>query len=154
MTAFDNAVDTASENAFQEAFVRLMSRAPGPVFPRARRLYFDKYPLETPEQATAFRTHLLEETIEEGADGSLHIEAQVFALVPWDPERGEAKAPTAVDPSDGVHYLESQWQTSVTAITAVTGPWFRTNSPYLRVDLKAVYCSGPGLGTSLSRGGS
>jgi len=151
MTAFDNAVDTASENAFQEAFVRLMSRAPGPVFPRARRLYFDKYPLETPEQATAFRTHLLEETIEEGADGSLRIEAQVFALVPWDPERGEAKALAAVDPSDGVHYLKSQWQQVATAIKAVNGPWFRTNSPYLLVAIKATYTSGRGLGTSLSR---
>ena len=79
-------------SGFEQAFQRLMSRAPGPVFPRARRLYFNKYPLEEAPAATAFRTFLLEETIQEGQDGSLRILVASFALVAWNADLGKRRA--------------------------------------------------------------
>ena len=128
-------------STFDDAVVRLMGRAPGPVFPRARRLYFDKYPLEAAGISTPFRTFLLEETIEEGADGSLRIQVHTFALVPWDQERGEALEATTVDPEQGSIYLQNQWGRVPTSLTADRGPWFRTRSAFLRVAIDATYSS-------------
>ena len=52
-----------SMTTFQQAFEQLLSRAPGPVFPRARELYLRKYPLEA-AGADRFRTFLLREEIQ------------------------------------------------------------------------------------------
>lgn len=153
-TTDDPDKDCSEPDRFASAFLKLMSRAPGPVFPRARRLYFDKYPLESPQESTPFRTFLLEETIEEKRDGSLRILAQAFALVPWDPQGGQAVALDRVEPGDGERYLQEHWQRSSTGIMAFRGPWFRTESAYLRVAIAANYSSGGGLSSSLSRAGS
>ena len=71
---------------FADAFRQLLRRAPGPVFPKARRLYFQKYCLEREDLhardlTTPFSTHLMEEAILEFPGGELLIEAKVFALV-------------------------------------------------------------------------
>ena len=145
---------TAGDDRFTLAVQRLMRRAPGPVFPRARRLYFDKYALEDREAATSHRTHLLEESIVEGSDGSLRIEIQAFALVPWDPERGEAASGGPADPSEGERYLWEQWQRRAMAIAAVPGPWFRTTTGFLRVALVATHCSGGGEDSDLRPAGN
>ena len=65
---------------FLQAFERLLSHAPGPVFPRARELYLRKYPLET-EPSEPFRTFLLEEEIQEASGGAVRSRALAFAVV-------------------------------------------------------------------------
>jgi hypothetical protein len=70
---------------FQQAFERLLCSAPGAVFPRARRLYFDKFSLEPPEdlpEAGGFRTFLWSERIEETPD-LVRVSAERFAVVHW-----------------------------------------------------------------------
>ncbi|MFM7267499.1 MAG: hypothetical protein ACKOZT_02780, partial [Cyanobium sp.] len=42
----------AEASPFQQAFERLLIRAPGPVFPRARALYLQKYSLEHDHEAS------------------------------------------------------------------------------------------------------
>lgn len=138
---------------FEAAFQRLMSRAPGPVFPRARRLYFDKYPLEGIETASAFHTHLLEETVEEGRDGSLVIHAGAFALVPCDPQQAPGLTDRSLLAEAAARYLLERWQRSSRDISAVDGPWFRTQTGYLRVVLSGLYRTGGGAGISLSQAG-
>jgi hypothetical protein len=135
-------------SGFEHAFQRLMSRAPGPVFPRARRLYFDKYPLEDASAASPFRTFLLEETIHEGMDGSLTIQVNAFALVAWDPDLGEAASQGPPDPDLAARYLKQQWERKAASITAIPSPWFRTDCAYLKVTIEAIYCSrsGPAAG--------
>ena len=132
-------------SGFEQAFQRLMSRAPGPVFPRARRLYFNKYPLEEAPAATAFRTFLLEETIQERQDGSLRILVASFALVAWNADLGEAASQAPINAPLGALYLKEQWEREATSITTIAGPWFRTNCAYLKVAIEALYCtrSGP-----------
>ena len=145
---------TAGDDRFTLAVQRLMRRAPGPVFPRARRLYFDKYALEDREAATSHRTHLLEESIVEGSDGSLRIEIQAFALVPWDPERGAAIPGDTLKAEAAERYLWEQWRRTATAIRQGEGPWFRTETAYLRLDLQGTYSSGDGESDPVSRAGS
>lgn len=138
---------------FEHAFQRLMSRAPGPVFPRARRLYFDKYPLEGLETVSPFHTHLLEETIQEGADGALSIAATAFALVPRQPTDQPTADTGGPDPEAGARYLQEQWQQQATELVVVAGPWFRTKSAYLRAAFTGNYNTGGATGTSFSRAG-
>ena len=65
---------------FLQAFERLLSRAPGPLFPRARQLYLRKYSLEV-DLANPFRTFLLEEEIQESAGGAVRIRAVSLSLI-------------------------------------------------------------------------
>lgn len=130
---------SAAHGAFEAAFLRLMRRAPGPVFPRARRLYFDKYALEGQDSGTPYRTHLLEETIEEGSDGSLLVQASIFALVPAAADQSPEGPIQPIAEAEALAYLQERWQQSPSLVTASEGPWFRTNRAYLRVALAATY---------------
>lgn len=149
MSPAETTLESSPSNAFAAAFQHLMSRAPGPVFPRARRLYFDKYPLEGLDAPTPFRTHLLEETVQEGADGAMAIEATVFALVPWTPSEQQRDDTGLPDPAAGARYLLERWQQQASAITVVAGPWFRTESAYLRAVFSGHYRTGDASSSSL-----
>ncbi|MFO7629744.1 MAG: hypothetical protein R6W06_09585 [Prochlorococcaceae cyanobacterium] len=126
-------------SGFQKAFEQLLSLAPGPVFPRARRLYFNKYPLEgrPPEQPAAgaspprFLTFLLEEQIEESEAGLLQVRALSFALVHW-------QAPHA-DPADYAAYLQEQWHLPALDLRPMREPWFREGGAYARFQAEAIY---------------
>ena len=87
-------------SSFQQAFERLLARAPGPVFPRARALYLQKYPLEGEPQGD-FRTFLLEEDIQESPAGAVRVRALALAVVAWGQPRFDADAAAA--------YLERRW---------------------------------------------
>ena len=153
----DPAQPTSAENGgspFAAAFQQLMSRAPGPVFPRARRLYFDKYALEGSDPQTPFRTHLLEETIEERSDGSLHVQALRFAVVSAGPDHPDAGSIAPIDRDEAVQYLHKRWRQSPTDIAEGQAPWFRTNRSYLRVALSATYSNRSDPEQSLSAPGS
>lgn len=117
--------------SFQQAFEQLLARAPGPVFPRARALYLQKYCLEG-EAAESFRTFLLEEDIEESPAGAVRIRARVLALVAW--------GQTGFDPAAAAAYLEARWQLRPRDLQVVEGAsWFRQGGPYARFSAPAVH---------------
>ncbi len=117
--------------SFQQAFEQLLARAPGPVFPRARALYLQKYPLEG-EQEGDFRTFLLEEEIQESPAGALRIRALALAIVAWGQPRIDAAAATA--------YLDRRWDLHPSDLQVVEGTgWFRDHGAYARFVTPAVF---------------
>jgi hypothetical protein len=118
-------------NSFQQAFEHLLARAPGPVFPRARKLYLQKYPLEAVLEGE-FRTFLLEEEIQESPSGVLRIRARALAIVAWGQPRIDGAAAAA--------YLERRWGLHPCDLKVVEGMgWFRDGGAYARFGAPAVY---------------
>jgi hypothetical protein len=119
---------------FQQAFERLLCSAPGAVFPRARRLYFDKFSLEPPEdlpQAGGFRTFLWSERIEETPD-LVRVSAERFAVVHW-------QGPALPLEAYGA-YLQERWDLSPTDLAVVAGEtWFRQGGAFASFTAPAVY---------------
>jgi hypothetical protein len=119
------------EAPFQSAYERLLSRAPGPVFPRARALYFCKYSLEQ-EPDGPFRTFLLEEELQEASGGAVRSRGLAFAVVHWHgPQIAAGRYAT---------YLEQRWQLQPSDLTPVDdAPWFREGGAWARFSAAAVY---------------
>jgi hypothetical protein len=118
-------------SSFQQAFERLLARAPGPVFPRARALYLQKYPLEGEPQGD-FRTFLLEEDIQESPVGALRIRALAMAIVAWGQPR--------FDVAGAATYLQQRWGLRPHDLQEVEGAsWFRNSGAYGRFSGLAVY---------------
>ena len=116
---------------FQQAFEQLLSRAPGPVFPKARELYLRKYPLEG-ATAERFRTFLLREEIQETTDGAVRVRALSFALVHWQGPQLTAEAYLA--------YLSERWQLRPIDLTLENGEaWFRQGGAWCRFSAAVVY---------------
>ncbi|MCX5968701.1 MAG: hypothetical protein NTV57_13880 [Cyanobacteria bacterium] len=116
---------------FQQAFEQLLSRAPGPVFPKARELYRRKYCLEA-TAAERFRTFLLQEEIQETVAGALRVRALSFALVHWQGPQLEAH--------DYLAYLQERWQLQPADLILETGePWFRQGGAWCHFTAAAVY---------------
>ena len=118
--------------SFQQAFEHLLSRAPGPVFPRARSLYFFKYPLEgATADAFPFRTFLLEEEILEGTEGGLRIRAVAFAVVHWQA--------ASVGSDSYAAYLDQRWRIIPDHLTPVVGDsWFRQGGAFARFSFPVI----------------
>jgi hypothetical protein len=117
-------------NSFQASFEHLLKRAPGPIFPRARRLYFSKYCLEG-RAAGRFRTFLLEEEIQESPDGTVRVRALSFAVVHWQGSQ--------IAEADYAAYLREHWHLVPRDLTAVPGEeWFRESGAYARFSAPAV----------------
>jgi hypothetical protein len=118
----------------EQALQRLLPSAPGPVFPRARRLYFDKYPLEgLPADLDAaavpgrFRTFVLRDTSTESAEGAVTTRVHELALVHWQsPQTNDADYRT---------YLQQQWQLHPLALVLESESWFREGGAWARVTL-------------------
>lgn len=127
----------ASSRAFEAAFVQLLRLAPGPIFPRARQLYFRKYALEGQGQGGTFRTHLLAEAVEE-AEGleqaGYLVRAVSFAVVYWD------GAPSGAQP-DFAGYLAERWALRPSDLTPEPELWFRGEGHYARFSAPALYSS-------------
>ena len=119
------------QSSFQEAFERLLSRAPGPVFPRARQLYLRKYPLET-DPTSPFRTYLLEEAIQESEGGIVRIRALRFALVQGDQHPLDLGACRT--------YLSQRWGLEPDELVPMGGDgWFRDGAAWARFSAAAVH---------------
>ncbi|WP_254952503.1 hypothetical protein [Cyanobium sp. Cruz-8H5] len=117
--------------SFQSSFERLLARAPGPVFPRARALYLQKYPLEAEPQGD-FLTFLLEEEIQESPAGALRVRVLALAVVACGQPRFDAVAAAA--------YLERRWGLRPHDLQEVEGAsWFREGGAYGRFGTPAVY---------------
>jgi len=117
-----------------QSLLPLLERAPASLFPRARRLYFDKYPLEgasprlqPPAEAAGFRTFVLRESLHQDAadlGGKLHE----LALVHW---RVAEQAP-----ADAVAaYLAQRWQLEPLQLEVMEESWFRDGGAWVRVTL-------------------
>jgi hypothetical protein len=121
-----------SESAsFQQAFEQLLARAPGPVFPRARALYLQKYPLEG-EALGEFLTFLLEEEIQESPAGALRIRALALVIV--------ARGQPCIDREAAAAYLDRRWGLQPHDLQVVEGAtWFRDGGAYARFAAPAVY---------------
>jgi hypothetical protein len=117
-------------STFQQAFERLLSRAPGPVFPRARELYLRKYPLEFPAEGP-FRTFLLQEEILESESGAVRVRGLAFAVVHW-------QAPQAPLQAYG-QYLRSQWQLGPEDLALCDEAWFRQGGAWAMFSAAAVF---------------
>jgi len=129
--------ETKDPSAFETAFVALLRQAPGPIFPRARQLYFRKYALEGQGQDGPFRTHLLAEQVEEadGLEGAGHlVRAVSFAVVYWD------GTPASSDP-DFAGYLSERWALEAPDLTPEPEFWFRGEGLYARFSAPALYRS-------------
>jgi len=120
---------------FLQAFEHLMSRAPGPIFPRARTLYLRKYSLETDGEG-AFRTFLLEEEILESPQGTVTSRALAFAVVHW-------QAPQ-VDRAAYAAYLAERWCLAPHDLTLVPEQaWFRDGGAWARFSLPMLHPRNP-----------
>jgi len=116
---------------FLQAFEGLLSRAPGPVFPRARQLYLRKYSLEC-KPDSPFRTFLLEEELQESAGGAVRSRAMAFAVVHWQGPQ--------VDRAVYAAYLSTHWQIHPSDLTVIQAdPWFRDGGAWARFSEPAVY---------------
>ena len=126
---------------FQQAFEALLTRAPGPVFPKARQLYLRKYPLEGPIanpdslDAPRFRTFLLQEEIHEGPGGVIRVRARRFAVVHW-------QAPQT-NSADYLSYLQQRWALQPTDLVLAEEPWFRDGGAWGYFSAAAVVESSP-----------
>ena len=135
-----------------EALEPLLERAPSGVFPRARRLYFDKYPLEgRPEDldfaSGRFRTFVLRETLKP-------LRSDRLAALPDRSMTPVAGSPAQHDfvrlhelavvhwhesvhaPLDAVNlYLQERWDLHTSALELMEQSWFREGGLWVRVTL-------------------
>ena len=115
-----------------QAFDQLLTRAPSPLFPRARQLYLRKYCLEG-GGAGSLRTFLLEEDIGESGDGLLlTVRARRFALVHW-------QGPPLLEDAYRA-YLRQRWELDPEVLQPVTDTsWFRQGGAWCWFRAEAVY---------------
>lgn len=127
--------------SFQEAFVALLTRAPSPLFPRARQLYLRKYPLEgallQPGRplASRFRTFLLQEEIQEDASGQICVRARRFAVVHWQARQ--------IDRTEYLNDLQLRWDLRPVDLALVDEPWFRDGGAFAVFSATAHYDGRP-----------
>lgn len=120
-----------------------LERAPAGLFPRARRLYFDKYPLEgRPDEldladaSAPFRTFVLRETLGQPESsqpnarrsGTPAPKLHELALVHWQ----EVDQPSA---EEVMGYLRQRWQLEPARVEAMQESWFREGGAWTRVTL-------------------
>jgi hypothetical protein len=126
------------------ALVPLLERAPAGLFPKARRLYFDKYPLDGRPQdldeaggTGPFRTFVLRETLghqdtpeRRPARRARQLAPKLheLALVHW-------QQVTQAPPESVVDYLKQRWQLEADHLEVMEDPWFRDGGAWVRVTL-------------------
>jgi hypothetical protein len=112
----------------QKAFEALMDRAPALIFPRARALYFNKYPLDGPDTAGSLRLFIRQEDADEQIEPRIiegvprrmavvKVRARSMAVVHW-------QQSAAADPEVLAAYLTT-WGLQEQTLTAQAEPWFR-----------------------------
>ncbi len=120
----------------RQALDQLFERAPSHLFPRARQLYFLKYPLEGRPQdldasplAARFRTFVLRDTTclpSEGMDAPRPIiRINELAVVHW-------QAPQT-NGDDYASYIRQSWQLEPHDLELIEEPWFREGGAWARL---------------------
>lgn len=136
----DQPVPTDREQALpsplRQALDRLFDRAPSHLFPRARQLYFLKYPLEgLPRDldpsplAARFRTFVLRDTTclptEEMAEPRAITRINELAVVHW-------QAPQT-NLEDYATYIRRTWLLDPADLELIESPWFREGGTWARL---------------------
>ena len=126
--------------ALNDAYGALLSRAPAPLFTRARKLYLNKYCLDGRTSQSPLRLFVVQETLNErvepdieagplGRIATLQSSTVELALVHW--QREEPPAQTLIQ-----SYLQQSWQLSPSLITPCAEGWFRNGGFQLRITLQ------------------
>ena len=126
--------------ALNDAYGALLSRAPGPLFTRARKLYLNKYCLDGRSSQSPLRLFVVQETLNESVEpdpeagplgriATLQSSTAELALVHW--QMDEPPAQTLIQT-----YLQQSWQLSPSLITPCTESWFRNGGFQLRITLQ------------------
>lgn len=126
-----------------------LPKAPHPIFPRARRLYYDKYPLEghpdvlaAAPLASRFRTFVLRETVNDAEPGTAapssllqrvnedllgRIQVHELAIVHW--------KCSLIDLEEAITYVRLQWQVWNGVLEMMPDTWFRKGGAWARLIL-------------------
>ena len=126
--------------ALTDAYGALLSRAPAPLFARARQLYLNKYCLDGRSSQSPLRLFVVEETLSEqvevdqaagplGRIATLQSSTAELALVHW--QQVEPPAEELIET-----YLQHNWQLKDPLITPKQDSWFRNGGFQLRVSLQ------------------
>ena len=126
--------------ALNDAYGALLSRAPAPLFTRARKLYLNKYCLDGHSSQSPLRLFVVQETLNESVEpdpeagplgriATLQSSTAELALVHW--QMDEPPAQTLIQT-----YLQQSWQLSPSLITPCTESWFRNGGFQLRITLQ------------------
>lgn len=125
--------------ALIDAYGALLSRAPAPLFARARQLYLNKYCLDGRNTQSALRLFVAQEIIEESVEpnpeegplgriATLQSSTMELALVHW--QRDEAPTQPMIQ-----NYLQQCWQLKPSLITPSNESWFRNGGFQLQITL-------------------
>ncbi len=126
--------------ALTDAYGVLLSRAPAPLFARARQLYLNKYCLDGRSTQSPLRLFVAEETLEERIDAdqeagplgriaTLQSSTAELALVHWQQDEPPAQALIET-------YLQHNWQLKPDSVSPEQESWFRNGGFQLRIRLQ------------------
>ena len=126
--------------ALNDAYGALLSRAPAPLFTRARKLYLNKYCLDGRSSQSPLRLFVVQETLNESVEpdpeagplgriATLQSSTAELALVHW--QMDEPPAQTLIQT-----YLQQSWQLTPSLISPGNESWFRNGGFQLRITLR------------------
>jgi len=126
--------------ALTDAYGALLSRAPAPLFARARQLYLNKYCLDGRTTQSPLRLFVAQETLNErvepdqeagplGRVATLQSTTTELALVHW--QREEPPEQTLLET-----YLQRIWQLQPSQLYPAEGRWFRNGGYQLLMPLQ------------------
>ena len=126
--------------ALTDAYATLLSRAPAPLFKRARQLYLNKYSLDGRNSESQLRLFVAQERLDErvepdpdagplGRLATLQSSTLELALVHW--QRDDPPAEPLVET-----YLQQSWQLTPFLISPGSESWFRKGGFQLRITLR------------------
>ena len=126
--------------ALTDAYGALLSRAPAPLFARARQLYLNKYCLDGRTTQSPLRLFVVQETLDEqveadqdagplGRVATLQSSTAELALVHW--QRDEPPEQTFLET-----YLQRSWQLQPSQLSPLEERWFRNGGFQLRMTLQ------------------
>jgi hypothetical protein len=119
------------KQTLQNAYNVLMAKAPGAAFPRARRLYLNKYQLPQSDEKDGLRLFVSEESLDESQrpaeDGEPHHRIVTLTSTPRELAVVHWQQPQAPEQSCLQRWLETTWGLDAEQLTLTpsTEPWFR-----------------------------
>tara|TARA_B100000073_G_scaffold322961_1_gene304688 strand:- start:71 stop:541 length:471 start_codon:yes stop_codon:yes gene_type:complete len=126
--------------ALSDAYGALLSRAPSPLFARARQLYLNKYCLDGRNTQSPLRLFVVQEALYEQVEAdqeagplgkvvTLQSSTAELALVHW--QRDEPPGQKLIET-----YLQQSWQLQPSQLSPVEEQWFRNGGYQLRMTLQ------------------
>ena len=126
--------------ALTDAYAELLSRAPAPLFARARQLYLNKYCLDGRTTQSPLRLFVVQETLNERVEAdqeagplgrvvTLQSSSTELAIVHW--QRDEPPEQAVIET-----YLHQSWQLQPSQLSPVEEHWFRNGGYQLRMTLQ------------------